>query len=220
MTDAKAICVGPPPTANPTSVSKELVEAIRGLSPIDQVIGEHVQLRRSGVQLIGRCPFHTDKSPSLAVHPGKQVFRCHGCGLGGDVFRFVQLRHDCSFPQSVAHLAARAGVEIEGIRPSQELIERVSVLNAKQQEQVEFEKFCNERLGAVNQRYRSLGRSATRAEDYLRTGSPDPYLHDLAWDALKRFIDFEVRIEREGLADIGILRTEWQARRGDPHVAA
>jgi hypothetical protein len=120
----------------------------------------------------------------------------------------------------VAHLAARGGVEIEGFRPSQELIERVSALNAKRQEQIEFEKFCNERLGAVNQRYRSLSRSATHAEDYLRTGSPDTYLHDLAWGALKRFIDFEVRIEREGLADIGMLRTEWQARRGDQHVAA
>jgi hypothetical protein len=75
-------------------------------------------------------------------------------------------------------------VEIEGFRPSQELIERVSALKAKQQGQVEFEKFCNERLRAVNQRYRSLGRSATHAEDYLRTGSLDPYLHDLAWDAL------------------------------------
>jgi DNA primase len=222
VTGSKAPCVGPPPTANSQQqrIPKTLVEAIRGLSPIDQVIGEHVQLRRSGVQFIGRCPFHADKTPSLAVHPGKQVFRCHGCGFSGDVFRFVQLRHDCSFPQSVAHLAARAGVEIEGFRPSQELIDRVSVLNAKQQEQIEFEKFCNERLGAVNQRYRSLGRSATRAEDYLRTGSLDPYLHDLAWDALKRFIDFEVRIEREGLADIGMLRTEWQARRGDQHVAA
>jgi len=214
VTGSKALCVGPPPTANSQQqrIPKTLVEAIRTLSPIDQVIGEHVQLRRSGIQLIGRCPFHADKTPSLAVHPGKQVFRCHGCGLSGDVYRFVQLRRDCSFPPSVEHLAARAGVEIEGFRPSQELIERVSVLNAKQQEQVEFEKFCSERIGVINRRHWSLSRAATHAENYLRAGNVDPYIEELAWSVIERFRNYQNRIEREGIADLDVLRTEWEQR--------
>jgi DNA primase len=223
VTGSKAPCVGPPPIANSQRrrIPKELVEAIRGRFPIDQVIGEHVQLRRSGIQLIGRCPFHADKTPSLAVHPGKQVFRCHGCGLSGDVFRFVQLRHDCSFPQSVADLAARAGICIDGFNPSPEQTAAVAAREAQREEEMRFQHFVNERIAAVNQRYRSLARAATNAEDYLRAGLPaDAHIDDFAWSALERFRVFEARIEREGLCDLDILHTEWQARRGDQHVAA
>ena len=72
------------------AIPAETIEAVRALSPIEQVISEHVRLRRSGAQLLGRCPFHADKTPSFSVHPAKQVFHCHGCGAGGDVFQFVQ----------------------------------------------------------------------------------------------------------------------------------
>jgi DNA primase len=49
-----------------------------------------VKLRKSGVQLAGLCPFHNEKSPSFYIDPEKQVFKCHGCGVRGDVFNFVQ----------------------------------------------------------------------------------------------------------------------------------
>jgi DNA primase len=190
-------------------ISGELIEAVRALSSIEHVIGEHTQLRRCGVELRGRCLFHSDKTPSLYIRPTKGVFHCHGCGVGGDVFEFVRLLHHCSFRQSMEFLAARAGIRIDGFTPSPELTAKVSELKAQREDELAFKRFCDERITAINQRYRSLGRSATHAEDYLRTGSPDSYLHDLAWDALKRFIDFETRIEREGLCDLDILKTEW-----------
>src|SRR5208283_5807738 len=87
--------------AERSRITPEAIEAIRALSSIEQVIGEHVQLRRSGIELKGCCPFHADKTPSLYISRTKAVFRCHGCGAGGDVFEFIRLLHHCSFCESV-----------------------------------------------------------------------------------------------------------------------
>lgn len=200
-------------------MNAETLEAIRALSPIGQIVGEHIQLRRSGVQLVGRCPLHFDKTPSFYVHPGKQVFHCHGCGRGGDVFEFARLLHGCSFREAVQHLAQRAGILIDRFHPSLELTAKVTAMAAQRQQQMEFEHFCNHRVEAISQKFRALGRAATHAESYLQAGGSDPYIHDLAWNALERFREFGARIEREGLLDIGVLRGEWQAQRGE-HVAA
>jgi CHC2 zinc finger len=202
------------------SPSKELIEAVRELSPIDRVVGGHVRLRRSGLQLVGQCPFHTDRTPSFSVHPGKQVYRCHGCGVGGDVFDFVERLHGCSFAASIHLLAARAGLRTTGFVPSRELSARVAATQACREEERAFERFCNDRIAAVNEHYRNLGRAATHAENWLcRGGESDPHIYELAWSALERFTSFAARVEREGLVDIEVLRHEWQARRGVLHVA-
>lgn len=190
-------------------IPEEFIESVRAVSPVEQVVGEYVQLRRSGVELRGRCPFHADKAPSLYVRPAKGVFHCHGCGAGGDVFEFVRLLHHCSFGASVKLLAARAGIRLEGFRPSPELTARISALKAHHERELAFKRFCDERLDAINQHYRALSRTATHAEDYLRFGIRDPYLEDLAWSALERFRMFESRVEREGLCDQELLKNEW-----------
>lgn len=190
----------------------ELIEAVRALNSIEYLIGEHVQLRRSGVQLIGRCPFHSEKTPSFYVHPGKQVFHCHGCGVGGDVFKFVRLLHECSFRQSIEFVASRAGMRIDDFKPSLELAAKVSALKVQREKQVQFLRFCDQRIAAINQRHRSLGRAATHAEDCLRAGESDPYVHELAWSAIERFRNFQIRVEREGLCDVDILRNEWEKK--------
>ncbi len=198
------------------AITPEFIELVRESADIATVVGEQVHLRKSGVELCGCCPFHADKTPSLFVRPGKGVFHCHGCGVGGDIFTFIQLLHKCSFRQSIEFLAARAGLKLEGFNASPELIAKVSEMKAKQQEREDFERFLNHRIEAINRKYRALGRAATHAEDCLRAGESDPYVHDLAWDALKRYIDFSNRIEREGLLDPDILRSEWEQQ----HVAA
>jgi DNA primase len=148
------------------TIQPELMEAVRSLSRIEDVAAEHTRLRRSGVQLAGRCPFHSEKTPSFYVHPGKGLFKCHGCGAGGDVFAFVQLLRGCNFHEAAKLLAIRGGLSIDGFRPSPELVTKVAAAKAQREEQVQFERFCNERIEAVNQRYRSLARAATNAEDY------------------------------------------------------
>jgi DNA primase len=197
-------------------ISREIVEAVRLLSPIADVVAEQVSLRRSGHQLVGRCPFHADRTPSFAVHPEKGVFYCHGCGAGGDVFRFIQLLLKCTFREAANHLAIRAGLEPERFRPSAEFSAKVAAMRAQRAEQKQFEQFCNARLDAIAEKSRALGRAANDAEDFLRSGVDDPHRHDLAWDALKQYIDFQNRIERSGLDDLDVLRTEWE----QTHAAA
>jgi DNA primase len=194
-------------------ISSELIEAVRASNPIEHLAGEHTQLRRSGVELLGRCPFHADGTSSLYIRPAKQAFHCFGCQAGGDVFEFVRLLHHCSFRQSVEILATRAGIKIDGFTPSPELIAKVSALRTQREEETQFQLFCNARIEGINRQYRILGRAASHAEECLRTGTLTPYEQEMAWDALERFRIFEGQVEREGLCDLDILKSEWSKLR-------
>jgi len=195
------------------TIPSEFVELVREASSIVTIAGEHVRLRKSGAQLVGRCPFHSDHAPSFFVHPGKGVFRCHGCGVGGDIFSFIQLLHKCGFRQSVEFLAARAGLKLEGLTVPPELIAKVSEMKAKRRDREDFERFLNDRIEAINRQYRALGRAATHAEDCLRAGETDAVVHEMAWAAIERYIAFSNRIEREGLCDPEVLKAEWEQQR-------
>jgi DNA primase len=116
--------------ANFQALSAELIVAVRTLNPIEQVVCEHVRLRRSGIELKGLCPFHKEKTPSFSVNSAKGVFICHGCGVGGDVFEFGRILHQCSFQKSVEILAKRAGIQLKGFEPSPELVAKVSAIRA------------------------------------------------------------------------------------------
>jgi hypothetical protein len=71
-----------------------------------------VKLRKSGKQLLGLCPFHRERTPSFYVHPAKQVFKCHGCGAGGDAFTFIQKIEGVDFRRALPILASLAGVPL------------------------------------------------------------------------------------------------------------
>jgi DNA primase len=76
-----------------------------------QVVQERVPLRRSGTTWKGLCPFHGEKTPSFHVYD-KGFFKCYGCGVGGDVIKFVELYDKVSFPEAVRQLAQRAGLPV------------------------------------------------------------------------------------------------------------
>ena len=80
---------------------------------IVDVIGESVQLRKAGTTYKGLCPFHGEKTPSFTVTPGRDSWKCFGCGLGGDIFSFVMQRDSVPFPEALRTLANKAGVEID-----------------------------------------------------------------------------------------------------------
>jgi len=192
----------------------EAVEAIRAASPIEEVVAERVKLRRSGVQLRGLCPFHSEHTPSFYVHPAKARFYCHGCQAGGDVFTFTMKILNCRFLEAVKVLAHRAGIAIEGFAPSPELLEMVREQRAQRERERRFEEFANRHIQSVADTYRRLGHAATHAEQFLRSrlAEIDPYLHEQAWDAIARYIEFGLRIEREGLLDLNVLRTAWNGK--------
>ena len=76
-------------------------------------ISDYIQLKRSGQNYKGLCPFHGEKTPSFMVHPAKQIFHCFGCGAGGDVFTFTMKHDNLTFPEALALLARKAGVELK-----------------------------------------------------------------------------------------------------------
>ena len=88
------------------------VDEVRAAADIVRIVGDYVQLRKGGVNLKGLCPFHQEKTPSFSVHPGKQVFYCFGCGVGGDVFKFVMLIENLSFPEALRRVAEKVGITL------------------------------------------------------------------------------------------------------------
>ena len=94
-------------------IPEEKVREVAERLSILDVVSDYVQLRRSGANYLGLCPFHAEKSPSFNVNPARDIFHCFGCGAGGNAFSFIMRIEGLSFPEAVKHLARKAGVEIE-----------------------------------------------------------------------------------------------------------
>jgi DNA primase len=87
-------------------------DRVKQQADIVRVVGEYVRLKKSGQNFTGLCPFHSEKSPSFAVHPVKQIYHCFGCGVGGDVFKFVMEMDKISFPEAIRAVAEKCGIAI------------------------------------------------------------------------------------------------------------
>jgi DNA primase len=87
-------------------------EKVKQQADIVRVVGEYVRLKKSGQNFTGLCPFHAEKSPSFAVHPTKQIYHCFGCGVGGDVFKFVMEMEKCAFPEAIRLVAEKCGISV------------------------------------------------------------------------------------------------------------
>ena len=83
------------------------VQEIKNAVDIATIIGERVKLTRSGKNLRGLCPFHSEKSPSFFVTPDMQRYKCFGCGKSGDVLNFIQEYESLPFPDALQLLADR-----------------------------------------------------------------------------------------------------------------
>ncbi len=94
-------------------ISKNILEEVRNANDVVEVVGAHIQLKRAGSNYRALCPFHKEKTPSFNVNAQKQIFHCFGCGVGGDVFKFIMLYENVDFGTAVRMLAERAGIRIE-----------------------------------------------------------------------------------------------------------
>jgi len=95
------------------------VEEIKQKIDIVELISEYVPLKRAGRNFKGLCPFHGEKTPSFMVNPELQIYKCFGCGEGGDAYSFVQKMEGMDFSEALKSLADRVGVKLESYRPSQ-----------------------------------------------------------------------------------------------------
>lgn len=93
-------------------IPPDTIRAVRAAASIAEVIGERVPLRRAGANLVARCPFHEDRSPSFSVSDDRGFFYCFGCKASGDVFGFLMRADGVEFPEAVRALAERYGVEV------------------------------------------------------------------------------------------------------------
>jgi DNA primase len=94
-------------------ISPESLERVKQTADIVEVISAHTDLRRQGARWVGLCPFHEERTPSFSVEAQEKLYHCFGCGVGGDVIKFVEEKEGLGFAEAVELLADRYGVELE-----------------------------------------------------------------------------------------------------------
>lgn len=92
--------------------SNDIIDEVRSQNEIVDVISGYIKIQKRGANYTGLCPFHSEKTPSFSVSPGKQIFHCFGCGVGGDVISFIMQYENYSFTEALTFLAKRANIEL------------------------------------------------------------------------------------------------------------
>ena len=107
-------------------ISRDTIDTIISTIRIEEVIGDFVSLRRRGVNMIGLCPFHNEKTPSFTVSPTKGIYKCFGCGKAGNGVNFVMEHEHFSYPEALRYLANKYQIEIEEEVQTAEMQEKLS----------------------------------------------------------------------------------------------
>ncbi len=94
-------------------IKKETVDKILETALVEEVVGDFVHLKKRGTSMIGICPFHNEKTPSFHVSPSKGIFKCFGCGKGGDSVRFIMEHEKYSYPEALKYIANKYNIEVE-----------------------------------------------------------------------------------------------------------
>ncbi|VAW29504.1 DNA primase [hydrothermal vent metagenome] len=94
-------------------IKPETIQKIFDAARIDEVVGDFVTLRKRGVNYIGLCPFHNEKTPSFTVSPAKGIFKCFGCGKAGNAVKFIMEHEHYSYPEALKYVAKKYGIEVE-----------------------------------------------------------------------------------------------------------
>lgn len=183
-------------------IPEDILQRIRDATDIVDLISEHVQLVKKGRNYSGLCPFHDEKTPSFSVDPDRQFYHCFGCGVGGNVFKFIQEIDRVTFVEAVKFLADRAGVALpERSGPSREETEAADNLyRANDLAQKYFHHLLlNDDVGASARTYLQTRRLSGETIERFGLGYAPP-----EWDALlkvagRRGLSPQI-LERAGLA--------------------
>ncbi len=116
-------------------ISERTVDSVFALARIEEVVEDFVQLRRAGSNFTGLCPFHDEKTPSFMVSPSKNIYKCFGCGQGGNPVNFIMEHEKLSFPEAIKILAGKYNITVEETEVSDEykqekqLVESYYIIN-------------------------------------------------------------------------------------------
>lgn len=105
-------------------IDRETIDRVFAAANIVEIVGDYVTLKRKGVNYMACCPFHNEKTPSFVVSPSKGVYKCFGCGKGGNAITFVMEHESLSFPEAVKVVAKRYGIEIHEKELTEEEVRR------------------------------------------------------------------------------------------------
>ncbi len=107
-------------------ISRDTIDTIISATRIEEVIGDFVTLRRRGVNMIGLCPFHNEKTPSFTVSPTKGIYKCFGCGKAGNAVNFLMEYEHFIYPEALRYLANKYQIEIEEEVQTPEMLQELS----------------------------------------------------------------------------------------------
>lgn len=96
--------------------SEALIDEIKANNDIADIISQYINLKRSGRNFLGLCPFHKEKTPSFSVSTDKQIFHCFGCGIGGDVISFICKIENVNYREALEILAERSRNKLASIK--------------------------------------------------------------------------------------------------------
>lgn len=181
----------------------DLLEAVKARLDIVEVLSDYVALKKAGLNYKGLCPFHSEKTPSFTVSPGKQLFHCFGCGTGGDMVSFVMKQEAMSFPEALQSLAKKAGIRVD----------EVAAGHAEKKEQLK------EALRTAADFYRAELEKNKQAGEYIERRGISPEAAKRfslgyapsGWDSLYR------HLKKKGFGDDEILQSG-AARKGQQGV--
>lgn len=182
---------------------EDIAARVKEQADIVKIIGECVDLKKSGARFLGLCPFHGEKTPSFTVHPGQQFFHCFGCGESGDVFSFMMKHYNLDFPDALKELARRYQIALPE-KPRSEAEEKL----AKKRQQMFavndrcaeiFRRYLVNSPGAINARKYLEKRDVSAAiQEKFRIGYA-PAVETGGWDFLGRQLNAEEKLVAEEL---------------------
>lgn len=180
--------------------SQTTIDRIRAQIDIVDLVGQYLELRRSGDNHRGLCPFHKEKTPSFNVNQSRQIFHCFGCGVGGDAFKFLMLHDGLTFPEALRALAHRVGIELEPETPgtARRRAERTKITELNAFAAKFFRHQMKGTSGPTVQKYlKQRGISEETADRFMLGYAPEPWTHCTDAAAKKGFTS--EAIERSGL---------------------
>src|SRR5262245_56267577 len=192
-------------------IPQDIIEEVRRRNDIVEVIAEYLPVKGSGGNYKALCPFHSEKTPSFTVTRQKQIFHCFGCGVGGNIFHFVMKYEHMSFPEAVAYLAKRAGVNLPKSRSSAPS----SALDAHKEQLYSM----NELAAKYFHQLLRNSPQGEKARSYLQTRGIDQHSIErfqlgyapAAWDNLVRY-GVERGFQPQMLAQVGLVKAREDGR--------
>jgi len=157
-------------------LSRSFVEDLLSKIDIVDVISHYVNLRQSGRNFVALCPFHPEKTPSFVVSPEKQIFKCFGCGVGGNAITFVEKYEGVSFWEAVKRVAEICGVEL----PRKDFGEEKKELQIAQEAGYKAALYFNRNVDKVLDYLKERGITQESIERFLLGYAPKGYLRELS----------------------------------------